>query len=350
MKKVYLIIPGEISHKLSKMVEAATNGLDTFIIKDSASIPDLRDKKIIFAIQLDSLGYNIALNEILIEIGRRGDNALYGASAVILINSPNDLYTKSISQDIIFKTNLMGCRFPGHPVVEGIEGLKNLRAWQKQLDLSLEDISVQLCGKLRKNFMLDNPEPLDNPRILALHASSHSTSNSLMLWNMIKKHIKNCTLEEYHVENGTIVDCKGCSFKTCMHYSNKKSCFYGGAATKEILPAIERADAVVWICPNYNDAISAKLTAVINRMTVLYKRTKLYNKTLFGVIVSGNSGSDSVAKQLIGALNINKGFRLPPYFAIMAIANDPGEIMGVKEIDKKVKDFGENIIKEIKAL
>ncbi len=349
MKKIYLIMPGEISHRLSRMVAAASEGLDTVVIKDSSRIPDLRNKKIIFAIQLDDLGYNIPLNEIVVELGRRGSDALDGSSAVILINSPNDLYTKSVSQDIIFKANQLGCRFPGHPLVEGIEGLKNLRAWQKQLDLSLEDISVQLCGKLRKNFMADNPETVKNPRILVLHASSHATSNTLMLWNMIKSHIKNCTLEEYHVENGTIIDCKGCSFKTCMHYSNKKSCFYGGVVTKEILPAIEEADAVVWICPNYNDAISAKLTAVINRMTVLYKRTKLYNKTLFGVIVSGNSGSDSVAKQLIGALNINKGFRLPPYFTIMAIANDPGEIMKVKEIEEKVKNFGENIMNEIKA-
>ncbi|GAF92126.1 unnamed protein product, partial [marine sediment metagenome] len=50
--------------------------------------------------------------------------------------------------------------------------------------------------------------------------------------------------------------------------------------------------------------------AVINRMTVLYKRVKFGDKTLFSVVVSGNSGSDCVDKQLTGALNINKGFRL----------------------------------------
>lgn len=76
---------------------------------------------------------------------------------------------------------------------------------------------------------------------------------------------------------------------------------------KEILTAIEEADCIIWLCPNYNDAISAKLMAVINRITVLYKRVKFGEKTLFSVVVSGNSGSDCVAKQLIGALNINKG-------------------------------------------
>ena len=88
--------------------------------------------------------------------------------------------------------------------------------------------------------------------------------------------------------------------------------------------------------------------AVINRMTVLYKRVKFVNKTIFSVVVSGNSGSDCVAKQLIGALNINKGFRLPPYFALTAIANDPGTVRSMQGIDKKARDFSNIIKREIK--
>ncbi len=83
--------------------------------------------------------------------------------------------------------------------------------------------------------------------------------------------------------------------------------------------------------------------AVINRMTVLYKRVKFEDKTLFSVVVSGNTGSDCVDKQLTGALNINKGFRLPPYFALTATASDPGSIINILGIDKKAKEFAENI-------
>jgi hypothetical protein len=67
------------------------------------------------------------------------------------------------------------------------------------------------------------------------------------------------------------------------------------------------------------------------------------------VIVSGNSGSDSVAKQLIGALNINKSFRLPPYFAVMATANNPGEIETVPGIEERARLFAQNMLAEIKA-
>lgn len=108
------------------------------------------------------------------------------------------------------------------------------------------------------------------------------------------------------------------------------------------------ADIIKIAIKDYNDAISAKLMAVINRMTVLYKRVKFCDKTLFSVIVSGNSGSDCVDEQLLGALNINKGFRLPPYFSLMATANDPGVIKTVQRIEKKAKEFAENIIREIK--
>jgi len=117
---------------------------------------------------------------------------------------------------------------------------------------------------------------------------------------------------------------------------------------EEIFPEIEKADAIVWICPNYNDSVSANLMAVINRLTALYRRTKFFDKTLFGIIVSGNSGSDSVAKQLIGALNINKSFRLPPYFAIMATANNPGDIRAVPGIEEKARLFAQNMLREIR--
>ncbi|MCJ7687863.1 MAG: NAD(P)H-dependent oxidoreductase, partial [Clostridiaceae bacterium] len=126
-------------------------------------------------------------------------------------------------------------------------------------------------------------------------------------------------------------------------------CFYGGIMIHDVLPSIVESDAIIWLCPNYNDAVAANLTAVINRLTVLYRKIDFYDKTTFAVVVSGNSGSDSISKQLIGALNINKGFRLPPYFSIMAIANDPREIFNIPQIQETTKDFAENIKKEIKA-
>ncbi len=162
---------------------------------------------------------------------------------------------------------------------------------------------------------------------------------------MISKHLKHLKIKEIQIENGKILDCKGCAYKLCLHYAKQNRCFYGGFMVDNVLPAIEEADGVVWLCPNYNDAIAANLTATINRITVLYNKMSFYNKSMFGIVVSGNSGSDSVAKQLIGALNINKGFRLPPYAIITETANDPKSIFKAQNIDLNSEIFAKNLIK-----
>ena len=116
---------------------------------------------------------------------------------------------------------------------------------------------------------------------------------------------------------------------------------------EQVIPSIENADIIIWLCPNYNDALAANLTAVINRLTVLYNKMNFYDKALYGIVVSGNSGGDSVAKQLIGALNINKGFYLPSNSILTATANDPKSIYSYPNIEAMAKEFSDKILKVI---
>jgi len=349
MDTIYLIIPGKISDSFAEIVKIATENCQLTMIKTIKDFPvNLQNKKIIFAIELDECGFNIPLFEMLLKLKERGDDSLLNSMAVMIIQSSSELFTKSTTQKIVFLANQMGCRFPGHPVVEATYDLNNFLSWQKSFKLSLLEIYKKQSKELVTKLIEENLKLINRPKILVLHSSLFKTSNTLMLWRMVKENLSGEDIREFHVENGTVVDCRGCSYKTCIHYSEEKSCFYGGIMVKEVLPAIEEADCIIWLCPNYNDAISAKLMAIINRMTVLYKRVKFGNKTIFSIVVSGNSGSDCVVKQLIGALNINKGFRLPPYFTLIATANDPGSIRNIPEIDNKAKKFAKNIKREIK--
>jgi len=209
----------------------------------------------------------------------------------------------------------------------------------------LEFDKAKECYEFLLNY---NPKIIEKPKLLVLHASNYQTSNSLKLWNMIKDNITDIEISEIHIENGTVRDCKGCPYTTCKHYGNQSNCFYGGIMVEEVYPKILESDAILWICPNYNDAVSANLTAVINRLTALYRQTKFFDKSIFGIIVSGNSGSDSVAKQLISALNINKTFRLPPKFCITATANDKDAILKVPDIYNIASDFATHIKNNIK--
>ncbi len=34
--------------------------------------------------------------------------------------------------------------------------------------------------------------------------------------------------EEISLRNGTVVDCSGCPYETCLHFGEKGDCLYGG--------------------------------------------------------------------------------------------------------------------------
>jgi len=53
-----------------------------------------------------------------------------------------------------------------------------------------------------------------------------------------------------------------------------------------------------------------------------------------------------VASQLIDALVINKGFQLPPKFALTALASEEGSIYKVPLIEEEVKAFAKQFSDE----
>jgi multimeric flavodoxin WrbA len=344
MKKIKILLFNE-DIVLSDMVKSFSSGIEYEIIKDNyfESISFINEK-IVFAFTADSIGSNISLMKFIKEL-KDNEILFNNCFGVILVNSANSLYTKTLTQQTIFLLNKMNLSFIGQPMIEVIADYMNYETWSKLYqDKTLKEICEIQLKKLANRFYKFDKKRIENPKILAIHSSSYQTSNTLMLWNMIKKNLAGYTVNEIEVEDNKIVDCNGCPFETCLHYAKKNSCYYGGVVIEHILPAIEESDYIIWICPNYNDSISAKLMAVINRMTVLYRRVSLHEKVIFSVIISGNSGSDSVAKHLISALNLNKGLILPPNFSIMEIANDSGKIIKVKDIEKHAYDFAKNIM------
>src|SRR5699024_7252912 len=182
--------------------------------------------------------------------------------------------------------------------------------------------------------------PRIRPRLLALHASSHHTSNTMALWAQVRDRLSSqWQVEEIGLRNGTLSDCSGCPYTMCLHFGERGGCFYGGVMSEEVYPAVRKADALILMCPNYNDALSANLTAFINRLTALFRQTRFYDKAVFALVVSGYSGSDTVARQLISALNMNKSFYLPPRFALLETANSPGEALSAPGIQDRLDRF-----------
>ena len=51
-----------------------------------------------------------------------------------------------------------------------------------------------------------------------------------------------------------------------------------------------------------------------------------------------------MAQQIIGAIIMNKNFILPPRFAMLETANDPGTALELPGIEERIKAFAEGII------
>lgn len=349
METLYVINPCESSELLGRMICSVTHTFSHIVnIRNIDEITDLRNKKILFCVQLNDAGFCPEMDHTLYRLWKMGDNSLRNSSGAVLIHCNNELFTKTYAQNLILHANMLGCCFMGRAYVEAAGSLLNLKVLQKTIQKPLKEVCLTLCSDLGERLMAYSPQLIINPKICVLHSSNFKTSNTLMLWEMVEKHLDGYDIEVHHIENGTIKDCIGCSYTTCKHYGNNQSCFYGGVMVEEIYPAILSSNAVIFLCPNYNDNLSANISAVINRLTALFRKTKFYNKTVFGIIVSGNSGSDALAKQLISGLNMNKTFRLPPYFFLSATANDTGTVLSIEGIQEKAKRFAENIKKEIK--
>ena len=90
-------------------------------------------------------------------------------------------------------------------------------------------------------------------------------------------------------------------------------------------------------------AVGANVMAFLNRLTSLHVSNALAGRYVYAIVVSGYSGGDIVAKQLLGALCLNKSLLLPPGFCMMETANDPGEAAALPGIQTRLAAFAQTI-------
>ena len=329
--------------RLNEVLRHALTGVDCHTFSDVSSLPDLRGHRLLFAVALGKYGVNTAYTKLLRRL-RAEPSMLDGCVSALLVDGQDELYTKSTASELGFTVNQAGSALIGRPLVEATGSLSNFRVQAKLLDTDLPGAYRAAARELAERLVNEAFPPRETPRLLALHASSYRTSNTMQLWERVKERLGSaCEITEIGLRNGAVSDCSGCPYTACLHFGEKDRCFYGGLMQDEVWPAVRRCDAVVLLCPNYNDALSANLTAFINRLTGLFRQTRFYDKAVFAIVVSGYSGGDIVARQLVAAMNMNKSFYLPPRFALIETANDPGEALALPGIDGRLDDFAARI-------
>ena len=341
-----LICPEEAGRplppRLTAVLEDALSGENPRIIRRAEEMGALAGERLLFAISLGEDGVNLEYCRMLSRI-RREPGLLPGCTGALIVDGEREIYTKAIARELVFAANQAGCAFPGRPLVEGTGSLRNYRVQARLGQTDLEDAYRLAARDLVRRLRDDTPPLAPDPKLLVLHASSFRTSNTWNFWCMVKEDLAGLSIREISLRNGEISDCVGCPYTMCMHYSEEGKCYYGGPMVELVTPAIQECSALLLLCPNYNDALGANLAAFINRLTGIYRKTPFDDKYLFAVVVSGYSGGDLVASQLVSGLNMNKAFRLPPEFAVLEAANEPGSIFAVEGIHDRAAAFARRI-------
>ena len=337
----------ERQSRLEQVLSCALAYREVRVVRRAEELELRPGGRLLFALALDRAGQNLEYYRMLSRL-RREPDLLEGCTAALIVAGPGELYTKSTAGELALAADMAGCALIGRPLVEGTGSLANFRVQAKNLGTDLMGAYLAAAQELVQRLDTFTFPQKERPELLVLHASSHHTSNTMALWAGVRERLGEvCSVQEIGLRNGTLDDCSGCPYTMCIHFGEKGECFYGGVMSREVYPAVRRADGVVMLCPNYNDALSANLTAFINRLTALFRQTRFYDKALFALVVSGYSGGDIVARQLIDGLNMNKSFYLPARFAMIETANDPGEALSLPGVQERVDDFAARVKKTL---
>lgn len=335
---------GWAGQRLDAVLRHALAGREVRTVHRAEELSGLEGQRLLLALPLGGTGVNMEYIRMLARL-RTEPGLLRGCTGGLIVDGAGELYTKSAAAEAALAMDRAGCALVGRPLVEGTGSLANFAVQAKNLGTdpmgAYRHAAAELAGQVEG---FDFPKK-ERPEVLVLHASSHHTSNTMDLWAGVRERIEErCTVHEIGLRNGTLSDCSGCPYTMCLHFGEQGGCFYGGVMRDEVYPAVRAADALVLLCPNYNDALSANLTAFINRLTALFRQTRFYDKAVFAVVVSGYSGGDTVARQVISAMNMNKSFYLPGRFALIETANDPGQALALPGISERLEGFAQNIL------
>ena len=338
---------GWAGQRLAGILRQALAGREVRTVRTAEELVSLKGQRLLFALALGEAGTNLEYVRMLARL-RKEPGLLEGCTGGLIVDGAGELFTKSAAAEGALAMNMAGCALVGRPLVEGTGSLANFAVQAGNLNTNLMGAYRHAAAELAdhvEGFVFPKKE---RPQVLVLHASSHHTSNTMDLWSRAREQVEGrCDLREIGLRNGTLSDCSGCPYTMCLHFGEQGGCFYGGVMRDEVYPAVRTADALVLLCPNYNDALSANLTAFINRLTALFRQTRFYDKAVFAIVVSGYSGGDVVARQVVAAMNMNKSFYLPRRFAMMETANNPGQALGLPGIQERLGGFAQNMLETL---
>ncbi len=167
--------------RLDRVLSQALAGREVQIIRRAEDLDQRGFPRILFALPLDEAGQNFEYFRMLARL-RREANLLEGCTGGLIVDGPGELYTKSTAAELALAMNLAGCALVGRPLVEATGSLANFRIQAKNLGTDLVGAYEAAARELADQAEAFVFPARKRPNLLALHASSHHTSNTMALW------------------------------------------------------------------------------------------------------------------------------------------------------------------------
>ncbi len=344
MSRLIVIAPEAVAAPTQQRLESLLRAKvppNTRWIRDADELDICAGERLLFAIALDRGGMNAGLDRIKRRLAAE-PGLLHNATAAICVDGPGQLFTKSVAREMVFRANRAGCGFIPKPLIEATGNLYNFELRAHLLDTDLDDAYAHHLGLLVERLIADDaPEPSRPAKLLAICSTNRAkVANSVCYWNLVREALgDDIDAELVNLGKGKVYDCRGCTWERCTGHG----CPQPDPLRDGIFERIAEADAMLLLAPNLNDSIGADLAALVNRLTHLANCGLIRSQYAYAIIVSGYSGGDLLARQILNGLCLNKGFRLPPYFAAMETANRPRAIMEDPDVANRAARYAAHI-------
>ena len=180
---------------------------------------DLRGARILFALDAGSAGMDEPTLRLLRRL-RSEPGCLEGSVCGFVVDGETELYTKALAQDLALAANLAGAALPGKPLVEGTGSLYNQHILAARRGMSWKETYRARTRELGERLLAFSPKRVGRPKLLVLHASESGRSSTLWMGRELSRRLSGCcSIAEISLRNGTIHDCRGCSYSACLHFA-----------------------------------------------------------------------------------------------------------------------------------
>ena len=197
--------PGR-QRRLDLVLSRALAGREVQLLQRAEELEKRRGERVLFALPLDEAGQNGEYFRMLARL-RREPSLLEGCTGGLLVDGPGELFTKSTAAELALAMNGAGCALVGRPLVEATGSLANFRIQAGNLGVGLEEAYAAAAAELAERVSTFQFPTRPRPRLLALHASSHHTSNTMDLWAQVQKRLSpRWQVEEIGLRNGNQSD------------------------------------------------------------------------------------------------------------------------------------------------